>query len=299
MANKANVLLSFWQNESKNFSTGNYIAKPDYQILKDNNLLTKKLSVYNSKNTLLYEDLPCEPFMGDIENAKIYIVTLNPGAGEDEHENWQKQDLLDVWKNNFKQTNQYPFYYLDPKLEKTGGGRYWFKREQNDKKVWGKFENLIEKIACDLKGQVPEEIDCFAEARKLIAQNVCDLELCPYHSEKWNDSKNIISNLPSIKIMIEFLKDNVIPDVISGKKSLLVLRHVTEINNVLNGVEFNYNGRKIEFKDLETLFSDRVVFYKTSGKAARASLKLTEEAGPVIYNQLQDKIKELVKNLNS
>ena len=274
MANKANALLSFWQNVKCHKENGidTCIAEDDYEILKNNNLLTKKLTVHNPKNKLLYKDLPCEPFVGDIENAKIYLVTLNPGAKKNEHENWENKDLLKLRKNNIKQTNQYPFYYLDPILAKTGGGKYWKRKDR--------FGGLIEHFSSLVGGK--------ENAMKLIATNVCDLELCPYHSEEWDEKTNkIIGDLSSVKTMIDFLKDKVIPDVISGRKSLIVMRSVTKISKFLRNIEFDCNGKKIKFDDLDKEFPENIAFYRTKELYRFARLNENTPGGQIIRKQLR------------
>ncbi len=270
-------LSNFWKTVE--FHPGTYIAEPDYEMLKQGGVLISKLPVYNNKNTLLYQDLPCEPFMGDLQNASVYIVTLNPGSGEDEHTNWKNPDLLRLWKQNLlQQDTKYPFYYLNPILADTGGGKWWL--------ATSKLANII--------GYFTEVFGNRDKALEFVAKNICDIELCPYHSESWSDKhNNVVNKIPSVQATIDFLKDHVIPGVINGTKTLIVLRRVSEINKLLSGVTFDYNGKKIKFDDLDRLFPDRVVFYRTRGLATGAHLN-PEAPQAVGGKLLLNRLKELI-----
>ena len=174
-------------------------------------------------------------------------------------------------EKNLSQTNEYPFYYLDPALETSGGGKYWVRKDR--------FGWIITQLT-PLFGSAEK-------ARKFIAKNVCDIELCPYHSEEWDEKNNfIINKLPSVKTTINFLRNHVIPDVIQGKKSLIVMRKVKRINDLLSDVSFDYGDTKIKFFDLETLFPDNVAFYKTKDLYRFARLDSSTPGGKILQKQL-------------
>lgn len=269
-------LINFWKNIT--FQAGTCIAQEDFDILKSHRLLISQQEyIRNSKNVdaqiLLHDNLPAEPFVGDLLNSSVYIITLNPGIGDDEYSNWQDVELNKMLQKNLKQQEtEYPFYYLNPLLAHTGGAKYWGAPK-------GKFAQCIQELA-NYTGDI-------VSANKLIAQNVCDLELCPYHSKKWGIKPDVIRLLPSVRALIDFVADYIIPDVIAGKKSLIVGRKVNEISNLMVGKHFDYNGRQITFDDLDALFPDNVVFYRTPGKAISMSFSPTKEAGRVVLNQLK------------
>ena len=214
----------------------------DYHILKTKNLLVEK-DDWKKHNAKFSVDLPAEPFVGDL-NAGIYIITLNPKTSEGEHTNWANSTLEKLHDDCLKQQkNEYPFYYLNPAISNTGGAHYW--KDQ-------KFNGLIRALS--------EHCGSEDIAIKKIAQNVCDLELCPYHSRKWdpdNFKKHGLDNLNVVKIMKDFVCNVVVPGVISGDKTLLVGRG----RELFKSEKFNYNGNIIRFDDLESQFPDRVIFY--------------------------------------
>lgn len=237
------ALKEFWKNvehyqDAIVGKTG--IAEQDFKILKNANLLVGRDDWIHGSNRFNF-DLPPEPFVGDL-NADIYIITLNPGAGSNEYENWQNETLLKLHQDCLRQNKtEYPFYYLNPLLADTGGGMYWHKE---------KFAGLITALT--------EVFGSKQTAIKKIAQNVCDLELCAYRSSVWNVGKFDVSGLFVVQLMRRFIIDVVVPGVIRGDKTLLVGRGREWFANT----RFDYNGKIIKFDDLETLFPDRVVFYR-------------------------------------
>lgn len=235
-------LTDFWKNfdvYSDDIVGKTSIAKQDYEMLRSQQLLVTQRN-WNSGSTLFTIDLPSEPFVGDLD-APIYIMTLNPKAGDDEYTNWQNTTLQDLAKNCVVQgETDYPFYYLNPVLIGTGGYDYW---------RYKKFGKLIKALS--------EYYNSEDIAIRKIANNVCDLELCAYRSSKWNVSTKIGSKLSVIKAMKDFVVNVVVPGVMRGEKTFLVGRG----REYFKSERFNYNGKIITFDDLETEFPDRVVFY--------------------------------------
>ena len=240
--NDVSALKDFWGNVEfykDNIVGETGIVKQDYGILNNANLLVGRNDWAYPSNQFNF-DMPPEPFVGDL-NASIYIITLNPKTSSDEYENWQNETLLKLHQHCLHQEeSEYPFYYLNPLLADTGGGKYW-----RTEKLAGLITALTEVFGCQ------------QTAIKKIAQNVCDLELCAYRSSAWNVGKFDVCRLHVVQLLRRFIIDVVVPGVISGNKTLLVGRG----RELLADIRFDYNGNKIKFDDLETLFPDRVVFY--------------------------------------
>lgn len=257
----ATTLANFWKNPA--YYKDTKILQDEYTVLEKAGLLISEAEIKNNDGELkIHPMLPAEPFMGDLDNAKVYIFMLNPRAGtpyKAEYKNWQNTVLLDKWQQNLNQqkNRQYPFYYLDPQLATTGGGKWWL------------LDKGLDKIISRLKTNKPNNTQAF------VSQSICSIELCPYHSTsaKWNPKqKKAIYSLPSVLETIKFLRDYIIPRVIKKECSLLITRSVSDINKLLSDAKFIYNGKENSFYDLERDFPDRVVFYKTAGLAQSASL---------------------------
>ncbi|MBO4746228.1 MAG: hypothetical protein J5613_04140 [Alphaproteobacteria bacterium] len=254
-----NKLLKFWQSMEKQPNTE--IVKEDYEILNRHNLLisaNRWKQVCNDKTLKgerdaykLHAELLAEPFDGDIENAKIYIVSINPHAGNylAEYTNNFYHPVLGplledkIIKNRYQQNKDYPFYYLDPKLIATGGGHWW--RNQ-------RLQGVIDVLKHDY------DITDY-EAAEFIAKNVFDLELCPYHSESWDSGSKdaeIISTLPSVQVALDFVKNTIIPGVIDGSKKLIMLNGTPTLNGWIGDTTFEYCNKNISFEQLYSELSD-------------------------------------------
>lgn len=288
-----NTLIEYWRNPD--YVPGTFIARRDYQFLSSIGALVDAAEFeyvcqrYGPLNptvaTRLHKELPPEPFHGDIKNASVYMISLNPGCGtyDDEYSptfGWRWPTLMNIAENNLKQNgkNEYPFYYLDPTLGHTGGGMYWYTGNPKSMASTKKLQSLVSHMA-----QSPHDTE---RVRKILAEQLCGLELCPYHSVRWDSFGRRLYRIPSVLAMVDFIAEYVIPDVLAGKKSLVVLRHVRELEKLMSDRRFHHNGHTYSFADLATL--DNVCFYTTLAQAAPVTP--SRPAGMVIMNQIRDLI---------
>jgi hypothetical protein len=282
-------LGDFWKNAhvyEDNIVGKTSIAEQDYQILKDANLLISESEWKTNPNDfLLHSQLRAEPFVGDLD-ADIYIVTLNPGVDADEYVNWQNETLKKLADDCVQQKEtDYPFYYLNPMLSGTGGALYWI--EKVDRLPNGKKQPISHHKFYEVANLLETKYGDRNKAIKRIAQKVCDLELCPYHSSKWDGKHNdVIKQLPSVKAMVDFLQTVVIPGVINKDKVLIVGRAVKQITQLLEGITFNCHGKKITFDDLDKECADNVVFYRTRGTAVGMFMTPGSAAGKLLIKKL-------------
>ncbi|MBR0211986.1 MAG: hypothetical protein IJQ55_00080 [Alphaproteobacteria bacterium] len=293
-----NKFIEFWKKTK--FYGDTQILDVDYEILKTNNLLISKeeyidsirksgfATVQKSKQGIkIHRDLPPEPFVGDLLNAKAYIISLNPGCAEHEYNSeygWGWKNLVDIAEQNRKQEfdkSICKFYYLDDVLANTGGGKYWI----NDKigeRTQHKLKGLVEKLATT-------KHLTFNQAKSILSDSLCDIELCPYHSCRWGINPETLKQLPSIQQCLDFIKNTIVPEVLKGNKSLIILRHVKNICDFIDesGFVFVYNNQKYKFSELDTLGLPNVCFYRTPGEAQSASLNPDKRAGAVIFDAIK------------
>jgi DNA-binding CsgD family transcriptional regulator len=139
---------------------GEYIADCDREAIR-------KIRPGAGRNFQLRLDLFPEPYTGD-PRAKIILLNLNPGTSGDPAEDKKDMKKLQPYaeKNIIHQTQDYPFYPLNPKLQSTGAYRYWTKI----------LEHPIQ--------------DAGAER---VAKNVCCIEYFPYHSLQYRVNDRIPS----------------------------------------------------------------------------------------------------------
>ena len=262
-----NNLVSFWNT---NFYKETYIHKDDYSLIK--NMLfddCKSFSEYKDKYLNKFENpesneifkfhpsLYPVPYCGDLRNAKIFILSLNPGFDCDYyHEDDEK--FKSALKSNLAQKfdTEYQLCYLNPEFCWTGSGRYWLK----------KFSSLIQYM---LKNKMTES---YTEALKLLSQNIALLEIVPYHSKSFHFSK--YESLASVQVMINFINE-----IIADKsKKLIILRKGNEL---------------IETKKLITVTSEdeksHVCVYRHS-ECQSASLSENSKGGEIIINFLKSKM---------
>lgn len=155
------------------------------------------------------------PYVGDIENAKVFYLTGNPGYMHGDYFHTQNsKDLVQDLKNNIKQgeslDKEYPFMFLNPKYYFTGGYEYWIKKTRN-------IENALVKSY-----QGKDEIQKILKARQAIAKNFAVLELTGYPSASMNQSA--INQLVSKEIIVNFVKKVLIPLVKDDKVIIICAR---------------------------------------------------------------------------
>jgi len=193
-------LIKFWNKLNLNPNNNKFIHPEDENTLGqvDKKCLTfddyvKDPNNLFGDNFILHTGLIPVPYAGNISRASIYLLLINPGLHHnDYYSEYQNDEYKMSLINNLKQKNldnDYPFLFLNPKFSHTSGGEYWI----------NKFKAIIIKLKTE------KNID-YKESLKLLAQNVCTLELFPYHSINFKLSKSVINSCPSIIKMRDFVK---------------------------------------------------------------------------------------------
>jgi hypothetical protein len=157
------------------------------------------------------------PFCGDILNAEIYVLMLNPGyEPQDYFAELEVPIYSEAALNNLKQDfkdNNYPFYMLNPEFSWSSGFVWWHK----------KFALIIDSISKN------SDIS-FADARKHLSQKVASIELVPYHSTSFRDPVGWTKKLESAKLARDFVNEYVLERVRNDEAILIVTRQVREWN---------------------------------------------------------------------
>lgn len=115
------------------------------------------------------------PFAGDLSNAVVYILLLNPGFAHNdyyaEHRDAEYRRRLDQnLAQNFAGVD-FPFFYLDPSFCWTAGFRWWE----------GKLRRVVETLAhARFRSR-------YRDALRFTAQRLASIELVPYHSNVFRD----------------------------------------------------------------------------------------------------------------
>ena len=157
------------------------------------------------------------PFMGDMLNASIYVLMLNPGFEPGNYFEHKVPSLQRALIANLRQKSipgVLPFVFLNPQFAWHGGFGYW------DGKLKGVMEGLAESKGMSL-----------ADARSLLGRELAVVQLVPYHSVGFN--QKAILQLPSVGLAKEFVRRKVVERVRARKAIVIVTRQVRIWNQCL------------------------------------------------------------------
>lgn len=131
-----------------------FIAPCDIEVLNDPKY----------KLTGLRFDAFPEPYGGNVNTAKVICLVLNPGFEEaDITTNFNNSYWVREVRANLEHKTEYPFLYLSPRVQETGGYRWW---------------------TAKLK-----PLERAGVARDELAHGVMMIEFFPYHSVKYTYNK--------------------------------------------------------------------------------------------------------------
>jgi hypothetical protein len=202
MGKEYNKLVNFWKEVANHTSSKSKIHPNDsidekYLI---NGLRPDDINrVYEMDNnpTKLHNEMIPVPYVGDILNAKIFYVTLNPGYEHGDyfvykHTKGLNEDLL----NNLKQESpnvDYPFFCLNPSYCHTGGYRYWEKM----------LKKLIARVIENGDSTISE-----IDVREYLAKNFAVIEMTGYPSKSCD--RKVLQSLQSTILAKNFVKNYLI-----------------------------------------------------------------------------------------
>lgn len=181
-----------WKHIDFNVEKNRIVAEEDKDCI-ENLLKTDKYAKLKEKYKLKLDVYP-QHFVGDIENARILILSLNPGYNENYKETYNKNiDYQEEIKNNLQLTSR-RFYAFDFPTEKELG--YW----SNKLKHW---------IIQEKKRKEPNNNEDITISLAKLANNIALAEFFPYHSSSYNALFDKINNncyLPTQKFLFDKIK---------------------------------------------------------------------------------------------
>ena len=153
------------------------------------------------------------PYVGDVVNAEITVLLLNPGFQHSEY--WAETAVpafRDRLLRNIRQDflpGESPFFCLDPQFCWYSGFHWWEK----------KLRSVIRLIAQEkFEGS-------YREAMKDLSHRLACIELIPYHSSSFGDHK-LIGHLPSACLATKFVCDYLLRSHDKPSKTVVVTRQV-------------------------------------------------------------------------
>lgn len=173
---------------------------PVDKVDDDANKETKKAAKEKYKLQL---DVYPQHFVGDIDNAKIIILSLNPGYGTEYHDAYTNS-------TNYEQT-------IKENLEMKRPFFHAFElANESDLGYWGN------KMKCWVEGYEKKDNEEIIESLKKITKDIALAEFFPYHSMSYNDMYNKLGKgtspnsnrkikdyLPTQKFLFEKIKKRI------------------------------------------------------------------------------------------
>lgn len=169
----------------------------------------------SKSSTKLHLDLLPQPFIGDLENAKIIICSLNPGYSE-------KDECIEIeYQEEFRkqldpdQQDKTLFWLTGD--ENDGGGFKWWKNKLDQK---NKNDSFVGKIIREYKNNNIELSK--PEVFNMLSKIMAAIELFPYHSKSFNE--NLLKYCNSTEIIKNYVLDVLIETAKKDKKLICFTR---------------------------------------------------------------------------
>lgn len=142
-----------WLRLVKISNQENLILDEEKEFISEFNSYVKNIEPYR-----IHTEIFPAPFMGDLKNAKIVILTLNPGYDKEEEVSEFYTNFKDWWLDEIqhKKPNKYHLFCLDEEYKKCSD--YWAR----------KLKPLID-----------------ISSTEIVSNKMCKIQFFPYHSNKY------------------------------------------------------------------------------------------------------------------
>ena len=264
---------------NKEGKEGNYYFKCDKNSINEyfvKHTHDKNKKANEESQTVIHFGLLPQPFIGDVENAKIIICSLNPGFSTDDYntDELHHNDILEQLNpDNHNKTLFWLTEKPDDKGNLSGGAKWWQgKLDQKDKEK-SLVYNIIKEYKSDVASLSDEELKKEKEkVFKVLSENMAAIELFPYHSAKFN--YNYLKNCESTNKIIEYVKE--LAEKSKGKNRLICFTRsfkYWEVDKIENQADVIRNPSvqnisfNIENKDFGKRIFDHIEEYLISENA--------------------------------
>lgn len=212
-------IINYWRElnfKEKPFihpSDKEFVKIRDHYNIKNYEELVSHTEFGKIKNKLHLNLLP-EPYSGDLKNATVYILFLNPGFSildyYAESKKEVRQSLITSLRQEFVENEEYPLFWLNPKYLWTAGGQW----------VEKKFKDLLHHL-------VNNHDMTYIDALRHISNKVALIELVPYHSNSFG-LRNREMEMKSVTVMREFVKNTLLTKAKNNVACIIQTRSVRE-----------------------------------------------------------------------
>lgn len=204
---------------------------------------TLRLDEIKTAPSKLHLNLLPIPYIGNLEKAKLFILSANPGVGatdykiQDDDESYRK-----ILRNNIRQENfdDYPFFCLNPKYAWHGGFEYWEPR----------FMPIINELTKNKKWT-------YQKALHELSNMIAVIEYIPYHSESGPGRKNMESS----RMIKNYVHQDLLPRARNNEIEIIVTRKVKEwgLNNVDHVIVYKPEQARSASLGIETTGGKRIL----------------------------------------
>jgi hypothetical protein len=201
-------LVSAWRNAPLEWEP--YILPADEPVLSryPKSLVRSLKEPYSvaGRDYRLHLGLLPEPYVGNLEISRIFVLMLNPGISSawiraheisEEHREELKQNIL--------QHSSFGFFYLHPKSVAATSSTYW--------------RNAFK----DLASALAERTGSIQAAYAALSSNLSVLQLLPYISRNFSNSRAFITQLSSVSLVRAFAHE-LVHRARKGEVLLIVVR---------------------------------------------------------------------------
>jgi hypothetical protein len=136
-------------------------------VLKEDKAVIDKFNQSANETFKVHTEIMPAPFMGNVHNAPIMLLLLNPGYDENEEINGYYKEYKPFWKNEIQHIQsipELPLFCLDEKYIEYSN--YW--------------SNKLKPLT-------------LITSKEMVAKKICKVQFFPYHSQKFKSiSKKIL-----------------------------------------------------------------------------------------------------------
>lgn len=166
---------------------------------------------HTERNNKFYTQLCPMPFVGDIQDAEVYILQANPGlmlpplANDPvpiEKRSEEFQDRIENCLHQDFENMSYPFYFLDPEVSHIIGSVWW------KDKLGPLLTRLAEREGNIAKNGVLEEDVDPEKYYRHLANNICAVEIHGYRSKHFRKPKPPIPSSKFNRQIVQHAMDN-------------------------------------------------------------------------------------------
>jgi len=162
-----------------------------------------------------------QPFHGRVEDARIYVLMLNPGYKPRDY-TWEsgKTGYRDSLVEGY--SGRTPMLFLNPTYAEHPGYRWWW--------VKSGLRHIVQRLA-------RSRAIAAAEAQREVALKLAAVELLPYHSRRFRH-RELLGELRSVVLARQFIHEYVLPRAHQGECGVVVARgnwgwNLKETDNVV------------------------------------------------------------------